>query len=95
MAKKTTSPERAARRSEKRRDRNRAVKSATKTYLDQARASLQGEDAAAAEQAVLAAVKALDKASHRGTVHCHGAARRKSRLMKQLNALRAGATAQA
>jgi len=92
LAKKATSAVRAGRRSEKRKMRNRAVKTATKTYLDQARASLRGQDAAAAEGAVLAAVRALDKAVHKGTVHCHSAARRKSRLMKRLNALRAGAS---
>lgn len=88
MAKKITSVERAGLRSEKRRVRNRAAKTATKTVLDQARAALRGQDPAAAEQAVLAAVRALDKGARKGVVHCHGAARRKSRLMKQLNALK-------
>lgn len=93
MAKKITSAERAALRSEKRRVRNRAVKTATKTVVDQARAALGGEDPQAAEQAVLAAVRALDKAARKGVGHCHGAARRKSRLMKQLLTLKASATA--
>lgn len=95
MAKKLTSAERAALRSVRRSGRNRAAKTATKTVLDKARAALRGEDSQAAEQAVLAAVRALDKAARKGVVHCHGAARRKSRLVKQLNALKSSAAPQA
>ena len=92
MAAKLTSAQRAARRDEKRRLRNRAVKSVTKTYLDNARGALQGKDLAAAEKAVLQAVTALDKAAHKGVAHGHNVARRKSRLMKRLNAFKATAT---
>jgi len=40
-----------------------------------------------AREAVHAAVSALDKAAQKGVIHKNKAARRKSRLMKQLNQL--------
>jgi small subunit ribosomal protein S20 len=89
LARKTTHAEKATRRAEKRRQRNRAVKGATKTYLDRARQTIARGDLAAAETATLQAIRVLDRASQKGTVHSNNAARRKSRLMKRLNALRA------
>jgi small subunit ribosomal protein S20 len=38
---------------------------------------------------IIAAIRDLDMAASRGIIHPNNAARRKSRLMKQLNALRA------
>ena len=49
----------------------------------------QGVDEA--KEAVLAAIKALDHAASKGTIHKNNAARRKGRLMKQLAALEADA----
>jgi small subunit ribosomal protein S20 len=40
-----------------------------------------------AREATVRAVKALDKAAEKGVIHKNNAARRKSRLMKQLAAL--------
>ncbi|MBI2866312.1 MAG: 30S ribosomal protein S20 [Chloroflexi bacterium] len=86
-----TSAERAARRDEKHRLRNRAALSATRTYVEKARlALLQGQDAAGAEQATLKAVQALDKAVVKGIYHKNTAARYKSQLMRQLRTLKAG-----
>jgi len=45
-------------------------------------------DVEAAEQAVRAAVVALDKAARKGALHRGNASRRKSRLMKQLHGAR-------
>jgi len=73
------------RTSEKRRERNQAVKSATRTYVKKARSALT-HDAAQSSADVLAAISALDKAAKKGVIHRNNAARRKSRLMKQLNA---------
>jgi small subunit ribosomal protein S20 len=39
----------------------------------------------AAQQAVAAAISALDKAAEKGVIHPKNAARRKSRLLKKLN----------
>ena len=49
---------------------------------------------AAAEtvEVVTAALSQLDRAASRGVIHANNAARRKSRLMKRLNAAKAAAT---
>jgi len=71
-------------RTAKARARNVSVKSALKTYVKKARgASDAGEGVA---EAVVRAVKALDKAAQRGVIHKNQAARRKSRLMRRTNA---------
>ena len=50
-------------------------------------ASLVEENLDEAREATFRAVKALDKAAVKGVIHKNNAARRKSRLMKQLAAL--------
>ena len=72
------------------RDRNRAVKSRTRTLLAKALAAIDG-DAAAAEEAVRDAISALDKAAQKGVIHANAAARGKSRLLKRLNLAQASA----
>ena len=52
------------------------------------RDALVAKDADAAERALREATKVLDRNATRGTVHRNTAARRKSRLSKQINALR-------
>jgi small subunit ribosomal protein S20 len=49
--------------------------------------AIKGADGAEAVEAVRLAVRDLDKAATRGVIHPRNAARRKSRLMKQLAAL--------
>ena len=72
----------------KRRAHNRSVKSEVKTQITKARQAIAspGITAEAAEDAVRAAVSELDRAAKKGVLHKNNAARRKSRLMKQLNA---------
>ena len=72
------------RQSLERRDRNRAIKSQTRTVLGKAMAAIQ-DDATTAEEAVRAAVGALDKAAQKGIIHANAAARGKSRLLKRFN----------
>jgi small subunit ribosomal protein S20 len=67
-----------------RRDRNRSIKSRTRTTLGKALAAIQ-DDASTAEEAVRAAVSALDKAAQDGVIHANAAARGKSRLLKRYN----------
>jgi small subunit ribosomal protein S20 len=67
----------------KRAARNKAVKSELKTRVKNAMASA-GTDASADE--VRLAVKRLDKAAAKGIIHPNQAARRKSRLLKTVNA---------
>ena len=73
------------RSSEKRRQRNRFVRGSTRTSIRKARTSITGKDMVVAEVAVHDAVSALDKAAAKGVIHKNNAARRKSRLMRQLN----------
>src|SRR5579872_3634047 len=80
--------------SEKRRQRNQSVRSATRTYVKKARAAI-GETAADAQPAIIAAVSALDRAARNGVIHPNNAARRKSRLMKAFNAAQPAAATEA
>jgi small subunit ribosomal protein S20 len=68
---------------EKRRLRNKAVRSELKTRSRNAvRAAEQGDEQT--EALVRLAVKRLDKAATKGIIHKNQAARRKSRLMKRI-----------
>ena len=77
------------RQNEKRRQRNRAVRSEiiTRTRTAEAAAE-QGYDAETAEAARMA-IKRIDKAASKGVLHPNTAARKKSRLMKRLARLQA------
>jgi len=74
------------RQEQKRRLHNRSVKSIVKTQITKARQAIakDASDEVAAE-AVRAAVSELDRAAKKGVIHRNNAARRKSRLMRQLN----------
>ena len=63
----------------KRADRNKAVKSELRTRVRTATESKSDAD-------LRVAVKRLDMAAAKGIIHPNAAARRKSRLMKSLNA---------
>jgi small subunit ribosomal protein S20 len=76
--------EKRMRQEKKRRLRNRIVKSIVKTHITKARQAIASR--ADAQEAVRAAVSELDRAAKKGVIHRNNAARRKSRLMKQLNA---------
>lgn len=75
------------RQNEKRRIHNRTFRSRARTLVKKARAGIASGDAEAAQEAVRVAVRDLDMAASRGTIHPKNAARRKSRLMKQLAAM--------
>jgi len=78
------------RQSEKRRVQNRVFRNRARTLVKKARITIDaGKDVSAAEAATLVAIRDLDMLASKGTVHKNNAARRKSRLMKQLNALKA------
>ena len=72
------------RQEQKRRLHNRSIKSLVKTQITKARQAIAAD--ADAEAAVRDAVSDLDRAAKKGVIHRNNAARRKSRLMKQLNA---------
>ena len=71
------------RQEQKRRLHNRSVKSLVKTQITKARSAIAFDENA--ELAVRTAVRELDRAAKKGVIHPNNAARRKSRLMKQLN----------
>lgn len=71
------------RQNEKRRLRNRVGRGSTRTAVSQARYALE-EGTPESKEAVMKAISALDKAVVKGVIHRNNAARRKSRLVKQL-----------
>ncbi len=80
--------EKTARTAERRRLRNRRVRSFTRTIVARAVNTLRRGQFENAEPAVAQAVKVLDGAVTKGILHRNNAARRKSRLMAKLNALK-------
>jgi len=70
--------------SERRRLRNRLVVVSTRTFVKKARTVIASGEQTAAREAVVSAIRALDKAASKGIIHKNNAARRKSRLMKRL-----------
>jgi small subunit ribosomal protein S20 len=68
------------------RQRNKSAKSAMRTQIKKVKGAIEKGDAAAAEKELQAAMKKLDKAAKSNIIHKNQAARRKSRLQKQVNA---------
>ena len=75
------------RQNEKARLRNRTVRSELRTRAKSALEAAEAGDAAAAEEALRAAQAKLDSAVGRGVLHANTAARRKSKLTKQVHSL--------
>lgn len=82
---KSKTVEATARSAEKKRLRNKSVKSATATRVVRAEKLISNNELEPAQEAVTTAISALDKAAKKGVIHRNTAARRKSRLMKKLN----------
>lgn len=75
------------RQNETRRTYNRVFRTRARTFVKKARTAIVGTDISAATEATRLAIRDLDMAASRGVLHPRNAARRKSRLMKQLNAM--------
>ena len=73
------------RRSARRRKINQVHRSQARTYVKRARQLIIDGDLEQAEVVVHQATSALDKAAQKGVIHNNNAARRKSRLVKQLS----------
>ena len=71
--------------SERKRLRNKPVRSLAKTSITRAEKLIFSGELESAQNAVVAAISSLDKAAEQGIIHPNNAARRKSRLMKKLN----------
>ncbi len=78
----TASALKRVRSNNRKRLRNKITRSSTRTAVRGAREATPEE----AKAATLAAISALDRAAQKGVIHPNNAARRKSRLMKKLNA---------
>jgi small subunit ribosomal protein S20 len=83
------SAKKRVRQNVKRRMINRARKSRIKTLIKHFEAALAGGDAKAASEQYKLVVKRLDKTAATSTMHKKTAARKKSRLARRLNALKA------
>ncbi len=70
---------------ERRRERNKSLRSAVKTSLTKAEKLISKKEAEAISAEVIRVISTLDKAAKKGVIHPNQAARRKSRLMKKLN----------
>jgi small subunit ribosomal protein S20 len=71
---------------EKKRVRNRVYRGAARTLVAKAKVAIEKDNTEETKAAVLKAISTLDKAAQKGILHKNNAARRKSRLMKQLSA---------
>ncbi len=75
----------AFRQSVKRAQRNRAIRSATRTGVNKALRSIESGDPDEAAPAVTQAASLLDQAVRIGIMHKNTASRRKSRIVARLN----------
>jgi small subunit ribosomal protein S20 len=73
------------RSSEKRRVLNRQFRTQARTCVKKAKTLIEAGEIEEAKKSVVAAIRALDKAAEKGIIHRNNAARRKSRLVLQLN----------
>ncbi len=70
---------------ERRRQRNKSVRSLCRGNIVKAGRLITAGDFEAARQAVAVAIQSLDRATSKGVLHANNAARRKSRLVKKLS----------
>ncbi|MHB8085849.1 MAG: 30S ribosomal protein S20 [Dehalococcoidia bacterium] len=83
---KTKTAEKSARSAARKAERNKAIRSSTRTDVAKAEKLVTGKKSEEAQAAIVQAISALDKAARKKVIHRNAAARKKSRLMKKLNA---------
>ena len=81
----TKSATKEIRVAEARQERNKSLRSLTKTIVHKAENSVSKSEIESAKADVKAAASSLDKAAGAGIIHANTAARKKSRLSKKLN----------
>ncbi len=81
----TKSAQKQVRVTERRRLRNKSIRSRCKTNITKAERLIFSGELESAQEAAVAAISSLDRAAEKGVIHPNNAARRKSRLMKKLN----------
>lgn len=82
------SAEKRDRQNKKRKIRNAAVKSQTKTEIKKVLAAVDEQDRDSSEKALKSAIKVIKKAGSKGVYHKNNASRKVSRLTKKVNALK-------
>ena len=75
------------RQSEKRRARNKALKTQLRHVVRTVRTSVDQKDAKVAQESLAGAVRALAKAATKGVIHRNAASRRIARLTRAVQAL--------
>ena len=76
-----------ARQNEKRRLRNQSRKTRVKNVVRQVRAAVAQKNTAEAQTALQSAIPTIARSASKGTLHWRAAARKISRLTRQVNAL--------
>jgi small subunit ribosomal protein S20 len=89
LAGKSSSAEKRHRQSEERRLRNKAAKSAVRTSAKKFVILARQKDAASAEAALKDMIKKIDTAAGKGIIKKNAAARKKSRMQRLFNSLKA------
>jgi small subunit ribosomal protein S20 len=85
----TKSAQKEVRASRRKQQRNKSVRSLSKTRIVKAERLILSGDLKSGGEAAVSAISSLDRAAEKGIIHPNNAARRKSRLMKKLNQARA------
>ena len=80
--------EKSARVSNRKSLRNRRIRASTRTQVKKANETIMSNQLEGSVEATVEAIKALDKAVTKGVIHRNNAARRKSRLMSNLNRIK-------
>ena len=89
MAKKQSSAQKRHRQSEERRMRNKAVKSSVRTSAKKFVALTVKKETVGAEAALKDMIRKIDKAAGKGIIKKNAAARKKSRMQRLFNTLKA------
>lgn len=89
MAGKSSSAEKRHRQSEERRIRNKAVRSAVRTSAKKFTVLAQKKDTQGAEAALKDMIKKIDAAAGKGVIKKNAAARKKSRMQRYYNSIKA------
>jgi small subunit ribosomal protein S20 len=89
LAEKSKSAEKRHRRSEERRLRNKSAKSAVRTSAKKFVALAQKKEVAEAEAALKDMIKKIDTAAGKGIIKKNNAARKKSRMQRLFNSIKA------
>jgi small subunit ribosomal protein S20 len=89
LAGKSSSAEKRHRQSEERRIRNKAVKSSVRTSAKKFVLLAQKKEVGEAEAALKDMVKKIDSAAQKGIIKKNAAARKKSRMQRLFNSIKA------